>query len=224
MLKFAGHMSVGNPRGFLAALGAKAGRGGVDEALCRAPESVGRPVGQLREALRLQTRVNVDETGNRENGAPMWIWAFAAATSTVLFISASRSCAVLEKVLGTGYSCALGSDFHGAYTLFHEKRKDLAMRLCWAHLTRSLRDIAESHVGERRVYGLRLLELKDRLFRLHHRFREDPYGIGLICRLQACAAEFLHHAIGCAPESDGACRKIVRRMRRQAPRASLSFI
>ncbi|MDR2613265.1 MAG: hypothetical protein LBG06_10760 [Deltaproteobacteria bacterium] len=60
MLKFAGHMSIGNPRGFLAAMGAKAGRGAVNEALCRASESVGRPAGQLREALRLQTRINAD--------------------------------------------------------------------------------------------------------------------------------------------------------------------
>jgi hypothetical protein len=153
----------------------------------------------------------------------MWIWTFVAATFTVFFISASRSCAVLELVLGTGFSGVLGSDYHGAYTLFHKKCKDLVMRLCWAHLIRSLNNLAENYIGERRVYGLRLLELKDRLFRLHHLSREDPYGIGLICRLQACAAEFLHHAMECAPENDRECHKIVRRMRKHGS-ACFTFI
>jgi hypothetical protein len=44
------------------------------------------------------------------------------------------------------------------------------MQLCRAHLIRSLSNLAENHVGERRRYVLRLLELKDRLFRPHHRF------------------------------------------------------
>ncbi|MDR1081600.1 MAG: transposase [Deltaproteobacteria bacterium] len=54
-------------------------------------------------------------------------------------ISQKRACSVLEAVLGSGYSGVLGSDFCGAYTLFNKKCSGVVMRLCWAHLIRSLK-------------------------------------------------------------------------------------
>jgi hypothetical protein len=213
VLKFSGHMSYEGLRKFLQAMGANVSKGTICNALYRVSESVRKPYEELLEAIRTQPVVNADETGHKENGASMWIWTFVASAFTVFCISASRSCAVLELVLGTGFSGILGSDFYGAYTLFKKKAADLTMQLCWAHLIRELKNLSDNRHGERKVYGKRLLELKTVMFSRHHEFKEDPYSITAFSRLQASAAAFLHYAIECAPNGYKECMNIVRRLR-----------
>jgi transposase len=212
VLKFGGHVSFGGLRKFLAALGAHVSKGCLSEALSRVSESVKRPVDELLAALPAQENLNADETSHRENGKRMWVWTFVAAAFTVFVISPTRACSVLEAVLGTNYSGVLGSDFYGAYTLFKKKCAGVVMQLCWAHLVRSLKNLTENYIGYRRRYGLRLLELKDEIFKLHHLFKDDPCRIDLFFRLQIRASEFLRQAVECAALNDKECGKIAKRM------------
>jgi transposase len=184
VLKFGGHVSFGGLEKFLAALGAHVTKGCLSRALNRVSESVKRPVEELVAELPSQKVTYVDESSHKENGILMWVWTFVAAGFTVFVISQTRACSVLEAVLGTGYSGVLSSDFYGAYTLFNKKCSGVVMQLCWAHLVRSLKNLTENYIGYRRQYGLRLLELKDEIFRLHHLLKDEPWRIDLFsdCR------------------------------------------
>jgi transposase len=212
VLKFGGHVSFGGLQKVLAALGAHVTKGCLSKALNRVSESVKRPVEELLCKLPAQKVVNADESSHKENGNRMWVWTFVAATFTVFVISPTRACSVLEVVLGASFSGVLGSDFYGAYTLFKKKCAGVVMQLCWAHLVRSLKNLTENYIGYRRQYGLRLLELKNEIFRLHHLLKEEPCRIDLFFRLQIRAAEFLRHSLERAALNDKECGKIAKRM------------
>jgi hypothetical protein len=62
--------------------------------------------------LPQQEQINVDETGDKDNGERMWTWCFRAAMFTLFKISPSRGSQVLLEVLGAEFDGTIGCDYH----------------------------------------------------------------------------------------------------------------
>ena len=73
------------------------------------------------ETCRDQDRLNVDETGHKENGERKWTWCFRAGLYTLFKIDPTRSGDVLMDVLGKEFNGVLGCDYFSAYRRYHRE-------------------------------------------------------------------------------------------------------
>jgi transposase len=156
-------------------LGADVCRSTLCNKVKKVAAALGFAYGQLLSALPGEERLNIDETGHKDNpfGKPAdhpkhWIWVFAAAAFTVFKVFGSRSTDALREVLGAGCEASIGSDFYGAYKCFM-KEASIKVQFCWAHLIRDIKFLAESTDKVTANYGGRLLTLCKLIFRLQHR-------------------------------------------------------
>ena len=77
--------------------------------------SLKAPYEELLNLLASEERLNVDETGHKDNGRRWWTWCFRALTYTVFKIAPSRGSDVLMEVLGREFNGLLGCDYFSAY-------------------------------------------------------------------------------------------------------------
>ena len=123
---------------------------------------------ELLARLPSEGRLNVDETGHKENGKRFWTWCFRAEAFTLFKIDASRSHEVLLDVLGKEFDGILGCDYFGAYRKymvdFH-----VVLQFCLAHLIRDVRYLTTLTDPVTKNYGDRVLDGLRRLFRVFHR-------------------------------------------------------
>jgi transposase len=125
------------------------------------------PVEEAREAVREQTRAHADETGWRQAGKKAWLWTVVTGVAVVFAIRFSRGAKVAKELLGECFAGILNSDRWSSYNWV-----DLARRqLCWAHLIRDFRKIAESR-GPLAPVGKSLGKTARELFRRWHRVRD----------------------------------------------------
>ena len=74
-----------------------------------------QPYRQLLDRLPDEERVNVDETGHKQNRLRMDFWCFHSELYTLFKIDPTRSTDVLIKVLGTEFDGVLGCDYFSSY-------------------------------------------------------------------------------------------------------------
>jgi transposase len=115
-----------------------------------------------------ESRLNVDETGHKENGRPLWTWCFRAELYTLFKIDSSRGSDVLIEVLGKEFDGVLGCDYFSAYRKYM-KDFNIAVQFCLAHLIREVKFLATLPDAVTRAYGERVLNGLRRLFRVIHR-------------------------------------------------------
>ena len=122
----------------------------------------------LRARLPLEARLNVDETGHKNNGKPHWTWCFRAEGYTLFKIDASRGSDVLIDTLGAEFNGVLGCDYFSAYRKYM-KDFGVTVQFCLAHLIREVKFIQTLPGRRVQVYAERLLDALRRLFRVVHR-------------------------------------------------------
>lgn len=172
------HASYSGTQKVLDFLGADICRATICNKVMKVSAALGFAYGEALKAIPTQDRLNIDETGHKDNpfAKPKdhpkhWIWVFAAATFTVFKIFGSRSTDALREVLGENCAAIIGSDFYGAYKRFM-KEAHIKVQFCWAHLIRELKFLSESPDKVTANYGRRLLALCRLIFHLQHR-RKD---------------------------------------------------
>lgn len=121
----------------------------------------------LHTALDSQAVVNVDETSWRERGKRCWLWTATSAASTVFRITKSRGRAGLDCLLDENYQGIIGSDRWNAYNRYGDTQR----QLCWAHLKRNVRALAEGQMPES-TWAENLLDQIAALFAAWHRLRD----------------------------------------------------
>jgi transposase len=122
----------------------------------------------LHARLPFEPRLNVDETGHKNNGKPHWTWCFRADGYTLFKIDASRGSDVLIDTLGAEFNGVLGCDYFSAYRKYM-KDFSVAVQFCLAHFIREVKFI-QTLPGQRvQVYAERLLDALRGLFRIFHR-------------------------------------------------------
>jgi transposase len=171
-LKGACHLSFSAIRKFFRdVLGVPVSRGLLTKLIHKVSASLHDPYEELLHVLPHEARLNVDETGHKDNGQRLWTWCFRASLYTLFKISPSRGSDVLVEVLGEEFDGLLGCDYFSAYRKYM-KDFDVAVQFCLAHFIRDVKFLAEHPEPQNRAYGQRLLEHLRKLFAIIHRREE----------------------------------------------------
>lgn len=126
------------------------------------------PHQEALEAVREAEVKHADETSWKKAGKLCWLWAAATVGVVAFVIHPRRSAAGLTALLGEEIKGIVCSDRWGPY-----KRVAATCRqLCWAHLKRDFRKIADRG-GAGEAIGLGGLKIVKRVFAAWHAFQEQ---------------------------------------------------
>src|SRR5258705_1036982 len=174
-------------------------RGQLVKIIGKVSEALERPYAELLEDLPAQARLNIDETGHKQNGARMWTWCFRAGLYTLFKIDPTRSGDVLIEVLGKEFDGVLGCDYFSAYRRY-QREFGVLLQFCLAHLIRDVKFLTTLSDAPDRAYGERLREALRRFFAVMHR-REHLSPQAFQDRLEAARTEVLRCGTQGVPET-----------------------
>jgi transposase len=143
-------------------------RGKLCAIIAEVSKALEQPYQGLLGSLPDQERLNIDETGHKQNRLHMWTWCFRAELYTLFKIDPTRSANVLIEVLGTEFNGVLGCDYFSSYRCYLRKF-DVSVQFCLAHLIRDVKFLTTLPGARDRAYGERLREALRRLFGVIHR-------------------------------------------------------
>ena len=151
--------------------------GATDRVLERTARLLAPALAEIDTAIRSAAAVNVDETSWAEAGASRWIWAAATPSMMRIRISESRSQAACTALVGATPGIVTSDRWSGYNHLALERRQ-----VCWAHLARDFRAVAEHHDPRIAACGARLEEHCRAVFRSwrHHKDDRDALRASLI--------------------------------------------
>jgi transposase len=172
-LKGACHCSYSTIRKFLRdVLAITISRGYLAKLIAKASASLKNAYDALAARLPNEPRINVDETGHKNNREAMWAWCFRASLFTLFKIDASRGSDVLVTMLGQEFNGILGCDYFSAYRKYM-KDFGVLVQFCLAHFLRDVRFLVEHPNTRNQAYGRRVLEHVRALFAVIH--ERDQY-------------------------------------------------
>jgi transposase len=148
-------------------------RGQLSKVINKVSIALEEPYDELLKALPNQARLNVDETGHKDNGKRMWTWCFRASMYTLFKIDPHRSADVLMNVLGEEFAGVLGCDHFSAYRRYM-RECGVEVQFCLAHLIRDVKFLVTLPDKQERAYGERLREALRALFGVIHRRDDMP--------------------------------------------------
>ena len=199
-LKGACHASFSTIRKFLRdVVQVSISRGQLAKIIGKVSEALEQPYAGLLEDLPAQARLNIDETGHKQNGERMWTWCFRAGLYTLFKIDPTRSADVLIEVLGKEFNGVLGCDYFSAYRRY-QREFGVLLQFCLAHLIRDVKFPTTLPDPRERVYGERLREALRRLFAVIHR-REHLSPKAFQGQLEAARTEVLRCGTQEVPET-----------------------
>lgn len=164
-MKSALHSSFSTIRKFLRDIvKVKISRGQLVKLVNKVGTALDVPYTELLDKIPFERKINVDETGHKDNGNKFWTWCFRADLYILFKINKSRGSKVLIEVLGKEFDGLLGCDFFSAYRKYI-KDFNITVQFCIAHLIREIRFLTESSDIETKEYGNKLLDLIRELFK-----------------------------------------------------------
>ena len=208
-LKGVCHASFGTVRKFLRdVVGLTISRGQLAKVIAKVSQALEGPWRELLEALPGQARLNVDETGHKDQGERMWTWCFRASLFTLFKIDPTRSGDVLIEVLGEQFRGVLGCDCFGAYRRYM-REFDIRVQFCLAHLIREVKYLTTLPDGPTRAYGERFREALRGLFGVIHQRGQLPQAV-FASRLEAARLEVMRAATEDVPPTKAAANLAAR--------------
>ncbi len=148
-------------------LGEKVSRGYLRKIVEKVSCSLEGTYDELLDRLPLESIVNVDETGHKENKERFWTWVFKADMYVLFKIDKSRGSKVIIDVLGEQFNGIIGCDYFSAYKKYM-KDFNVSVQFCIAHLIRNIRFMIGLKDKETKAYGQRLLDEIKGLFKIIH--------------------------------------------------------
>jgi transposase len=192
------HASFSTIRKFLRdVLGEPVSRGYLAKIIQKVSQSLERPYEELLEHIPLETTLNVDETGHKNNGDRFWTRVFKAELYVLFRIDKSRGSKVLIEVLGKEFEGTLGCDYFSAYRKFM-KDFHVAVQFCIAHLIRDIKFLTTLPDESTRAYGEKLLQAVKGMFKVIHQ-HETLASEDLRTALEQAKAQIIRIAIDEAP-------------------------
>lgn len=147
--------------------------GGVADACSKTSQALTRPLREVQAAVQSAPRVHLDETGWYRGGKLTWLWVAVAPLATLFQVHSGRGKTQLKELIGEDYQGYIHSDRWHAYLKFEATRH----QLCWAHLIRNLRGLAQ-RAGPAREWGEAMLGQTQKLFEVWHRFQDSDGTVG----------------------------------------------
>lgn len=121
----------------------------------------------LLTLLQQQPSLNVDETPWKQALKKAWLWVAVSCIATVFVLTLRRNRDSLQLLIGADYDGVVGSDRYSVYN----GRDPTKRQLCWAHIMRNLRALAEyGHPDSE--WASQMLRQSEQLFTQWHAFRE----------------------------------------------------
>ena len=192
-LKGVCHASYSTIRKFVRdVVGLTISRGQLANIIAKVSQALEQPYEELLASLPDEERLNVDETGHKQNRLRQWIWCFRADLYTLFKIDPTRSADVLIEVLGEEFNGVLGCDYFSAYRRYL-REFDVTLQFCLAHLIRDVKFLTTLPDARNQTYGTRLREALRALFGVIHR-REQLTAEQFQSQLEAARAEVLRCA------------------------------
>lgn len=130
-------------------------------------ESLAGPHQAALRAVRRAAVVHSDETSWRQANQSAWLWTAVTKSSSVFLIRRSRGSDVARELIGERFAGTHVSDRWSGYDWIHIEQR----QVCWAHLIRDFRKIADSG-GSARWIGESLEREADELFGYWHQVRD----------------------------------------------------
>jgi transposase len=152
---------------------------------------------ELLELIPLQTKLNIDETGHKDNGERWWTWCFRADLYTLYQIDPRRNVEVLIETLGVDFNGVIGCDYFGAYRKYM-RLLDVELQFCLAHLIRDVKFLTTLPDQETKAYGERLRVALKELFMVIHR-RESMSATAFEQTLEAARQRILRAGLTDVP-------------------------
>jgi transposase len=121
---------------------------------------------EAQQAVQTAAVKHVDETGWKEAGQILWLWAAATTTVACFVIHVSRGVPALLALLGKKIRGIICSDRWSAYQRLGVRGR----QICWAHLKRDFQKLVDRG-GVARWYGEQGLATVHILFHEWHLFR-----------------------------------------------------
>jgi transposase len=160
------HASFSTIRKFIRdILGEKISRGYLAKIIQKVSVALQKPYEQLLNRLPLESTLNVDETGHKENGDRFWTWVFKAELYVLFKIDKSRGSKVLIEVLGKEFDGILGCDYFSAYRKYM-KDFSVSIQFCIAHLIRDIKFLTGLPDAQTKAYGEKLLKSIKKMFKV----------------------------------------------------------
>ena len=199
-LKGACHASYSTVRTFLRdVVRVTISRGELARIIAKVSRALERPYQELLDDLPGQARLNVDETGHKQNGARQWTWCFRAGLYTLFKIDPTRSADVLIEVLGAEFDGVLGCDYFSSYRRY-QREFGVLLQFCLAHLIRDVKYLTTLPDPRDRAYGEGLRGALRSLFGVIHRREELPAAV-FQSQLEAARAEVMRRGTQDVPET-----------------------
>jgi transposase len=209
-LKGACHASFSTIRKFLRdVVQVTLSRGQLAKIIAKVSQALEQPYQELLEGLSTQARLNVDETGHKQNGERLWTWCFRASLDTVFKIDPTRSADVLIDVLGTEFDGVLGCDYFSAYRRYL-REFGVLLQFCLAHLIRDVKFLTTLPDARDRAYGEELREALRQLFAVIHG-REQLSAAVFQSQLEAARAQVMRCGTQDVPATKH-CRNLAKRL------------
>src|SRR5436309_4588711 len=208
-LKGACHASYSTVRKFLRdVVRVTISRGELARIIAKVGRALERPYQELLDDLPGQARLNVDETGHKQNGQRQWTWCFRAGLYTLFKIDPTRGADVLIGVLGAEFDGVLGCDYFSSYRRY-QREFGILLQFCLAHLIRDVKFLTTLPDPRDRAYGERLREALRSLFAVIHRRGQLPPK-AFQDQLEAARTEVLRCGTQEVPETTH-CRNLAKR-------------
>lgn len=163
------HASFSTIRKYLRdVMGITIARGTLAKIVNKMSEALEGSYAELLELIPLQTKMNLDETGHKDNGERWWTWCFRADLFTLFKIDWRRSVEVLIETLGVEFNGVIGCDYFGAYRKYMTTL-DITVQFCLAHLIRDVKFLTTLPDAATKAYGERVRVALKELFGVIHK-------------------------------------------------------
>jgi len=106
---------------------------------------------ELQQKIREAAVKHADETGWRINGKSHWLWIFINKEIAIYLIHKRRSSKVPVCFLRNQKNKTIVNDRYGVYNVL-AKKCECSLQICWAHLLRNAKDLAEHYEEAKYIY------------------------------------------------------------------------
>ena len=166
------HASFSTIRKFLRdVIGVTVSRGYLAKLIQKVSQALAPSYEELLNRIPLETTLNIDETGHKENGDLFWTWVFKADLYVLFRIDKSRGSQVLIEMLGREFEGTIGCDYFSAYRKYM-KDFNVLVQFCIAHLIRDIKFLTNLPDEQTQVYGKKLLSEVKHMFKHIHEAEE----------------------------------------------------